>query len=208
MAPKFALSAHSTVTARSPKLAAVVTQPYDKISPEMQARYYALSPHNLVRIIRGRSRPGLPGQRLHARGTRFRRWIQSACWSPNQPALYPYYQDYEVPGQGGPRKRRRGFIALLRLEDYSARVVHRHEETLSGPKADRLELLKVTRAHFGQIFMLYSDPAGEIEKLLAAHAPGSLALGDRRVRHPPLRVAGDRPPTLEAVRRRCTRSRW
>ena len=66
---------------------------------------------------------------------------------------------------------RRGFIAVCRLEDYSARVILPHEQTLSGPKTDRLELLKVTRAHFGQIFVLYSDPAGVVESLLAERTP-------------------------------------
>ena len=42
----------------------------------------------------------------------------------------------------------------------------RHEQTLSKPRADRLNLLRATRAHFGQIFMLYSDPSYEIEGLL------------------------------------------
>ena len=45
-------------------------------------------------------------------------------------------------------------------------MVVRHEQTLSKPKSDRLNLLKATRAHFGQIFMLYSDPAGTVERLL------------------------------------------
>src|SRR3984885_14421903 len=36
----------------------LVTQPYDKISPGMQARYLSLSPYNLVRIILGERRPG------------------------------------------------------------------------------------------------------------------------------------------------------
>jgi uncharacterized protein (DUF1015 family) len=54
------------------------------------------------------------------------------------------------------------------LEDYTAGVVHRHEETLAGPKQDRLQLLKATRAHFGQIFMLYSDPEGSVESMLQA----------------------------------------
>jgi len=155
-------------------LGAVVTQPYDKISAEMQARYYGLSPHNLVRIIRGRARPedGL-ADNVYVRSARdFREWIRSgALVSESEPAIYPYSQEYEVPGQRGLRKQRRGFIALLRLEDYSARVVHRHEETLSGPKTDRLELLKATRAHCGQIFMLYSDPTGQVENLLGAAAP-------------------------------------
>jgi uncharacterized protein (DUF1015 family) len=160
---------------KTPDLGTVVTQPYDKISPEMQARYYDLSPYNLVRIIRGRTLAGDgPADNVYVRAARdFQDWIQSGVLiSEHEPALYPYHQEYEVPGQRGVRKERRGFIALLRLEDYSARVVHRHEETLSGPKADRLELLKATRAHFGQIFMLYSDPTGTVEKLLAAPAAG------------------------------------
>jgi uncharacterized protein (DUF1015 family) len=154
-----------------PDLGAVVTQPYDKISPEMQARYYDLSPNNLVRIIRGRTLPADgPASNVYTRATHdFQAWIKSGVLvSGHEPAMYPYNQEYEVPGQRGVRKVRRGFIALLRLEDYSARVVHRHEETLSGPKADRMELLKATRAHYGQIFMLYSDPSGAIENLLDA----------------------------------------
>ena len=63
-------------------------------------------------------------------------------------------------------KERRGFIALGRLHDYAERVVFRHEQTLSKPKSDRLNLLQATHAHFGQIFMLYSDPAGSVEEIL------------------------------------------
>src|ERR1035437_3258656 len=160
---------------RTADLGTVVTQPYDKISPEMQARYYGLSPHNLVRIIRGRtSLEDGPGDNVYTRAAHdFQSWIKTGVLvSADKPTIYPYNQEYEVPGQPGVRKVRRGFIALLRLEDYSARVVHRHEETLSGPKADRMELLKATRAHYGQIFMLYSDPNGTVENLLAAPASG------------------------------------
>jgi uncharacterized protein (DUF1015 family) len=63
-------------------------------------------------------------------------------------------------------KERRGFIGLGKLHEYSEQVVFRHEQTLSKPKNDRLNLLKATHAHFGQIFMLYSDPAGSVEKIL------------------------------------------
>jgi len=58
--------------------------------------------------------------------------------------------------------------------------VHRHEQTLSGPKQDRLELLRHTRAHAGQLFMLYPDPGGEIDRLLdrAAAAPPSMSVAD------------------------------
>jgi uncharacterized protein (DUF1015 family) len=181
-----------------PDLGAVVTQPYDKISPEMQARYYDLSPQNLVRIIRGRTLPEDDSvNNVYVRAARdFQAWIKSGMLiSESEPAIYPYYQEYEVPGQHGVRKQRRGFIALLRLEDYAARVVHRHEETLSGPKADRLELLKATRAHYGQIFMLYSDPTGTIESLLAAPAAGQpweQVTDEYGTRHSAWRVADPR----------------
>lgn len=151
-------------------LANVVTQPYDKITPEMQDRYYKVSQHNLARIIRRRvEAKDTEDDPYAAAAADFRRWIEGGILvRDSAPALYPYDQDYAVPGQAGMRKRRRGFIALCRLEDYSAVVVHPHEETLSGPKADRLALLRATRAHFGQIFMLYTDPEGAIERELAA----------------------------------------
>jgi len=157
------------------ELGKVVTQPYDKISPEMQARYYDLSAYNLVRIVKGRQHPTDTAQgNVYTRAARYLgEWIDQGALVPDPaPAIYPYYQEYAAPGQGGVAKQRRGFIALARLEDYSARVVHRHEETLSGPKADRLELLKATRAHCEQLFMLYSDPSGEIEKAIEGATSG------------------------------------
>ena len=156
-------------------LGQVVTQPYDKITPEMQERYYTSHPHNLVRVIRGRQHShDTPEDNVYTRAARhLHDWMEErALVLDPQPALYPYYQQYAVSGQPQLKRQRRGFIALCRLEDYSVGVVHRHEETLSGPKADRLELLKVTRAHFGQIFMLYSDPAGAMEQALEPATEG------------------------------------
>jgi uncharacterized protein (DUF1015 family) len=153
------------------ELARVVTQPYDKITPQMQARYYEASPYNLVRIILGRKEPGDSAENnVYRRAARdFHDWIgKRALIADREPALYVYNQEYALAGASTPTKTRRGLIALCRLENYGAGIVHRHEETLSGPKADRLELLKATRAHFGQIFMLYSDPEGAIERALAS----------------------------------------
>ena len=81
------------------------------------------------------------------------------------PSFYAYTQEYAVPGTSEPRTRR-GFIGAGKLEEYSAGVVFRHEHTLSGPKADRLELLRRTRTHTGQLFMLYSDPQQRIDRIL------------------------------------------
>ncbi|MFZ0804474.1 MAG: DUF1015 domain-containing protein [Terriglobales bacterium] len=153
-------------------LASVVTQPYDKITPEMQERYYAASPHNLVRIILGkREANDDAGENTYTRAAAyFRDWRRQGVFLPEaQPSIYSYVQHFTVPG-GGKELERRGFIALGELEDYSDGVVFRHEQTLAKPKADRLDLLRATRAHFGQLFMLYSDATGEIDGLLAAAA--------------------------------------
>jgi uncharacterized protein (DUF1015 family) len=151
------------------RLADVVTQPYDKISPAMQQAYYQRSPYNLVRIILG-----LPelfdaekGENVYSRAARdFRAWRELGILTQeHDPCVFAYSQRFQVPGTDT-IKERRGFIALGKLHDYSDKVVFRHEQTLSKPKSDRLNLLKATQAHFGQIFMLYSDPSGSVEKNL------------------------------------------
>jgi uncharacterized protein (DUF1015 family) len=180
----------------------VVTQPYDKITPEMQARYYRLSPHSLARIIRRQLEPS-DDEVYAAAAADFRRWIDGGILvRDDAPAFYPYDQEYSVPGQPSVRKRRCGFIGLCRLEDYSAGVVHRHEETLSGPKADRLAVLRATRAHFGQIFLLYSDPEGAVEEELAAvtsaAAPWERVEDEYGTRHEVWRLTA--PPAIERIR--------
>ena len=155
------------------RLSDVVTQPYDKISPAMQQAYYQRSPYNLVRIILG-----LPelfdaerGESVYTRAARdLNAWKeQGVLTQEKEPCIFAYAQRFRVPGTDIV-KERRGFIALGKLHDYSEQVVFRHEYTLSKPKSDRLNLLKATHAHFGQIFMLYSDPAGSVESILYDNA--------------------------------------
>lgn len=150
------------------KLEDVVTQPYDKITPEMQSRYYDLSPHNLVRIILGKSgETDTPGFNTYTRAAEYLHdWRSAGILKQDpEPGFYLYSQTFTVPGTRDLAERR-GLIALGRIHDYADGVVFRHEQTLSKPRADRLNLLRATRAHFGQIFMLYSDSEGAVEKLL------------------------------------------
>jgi uncharacterized protein (DUF1015 family) len=163
-------------TEKAGPLENLVTQPYDKISPAMQSRYLSLSPHNLVRVILGERRAGdSESDNVYTRAARYLDdWIASGVLARDrQTGIFPYFQEFTVPDTGE-RLVRKGFIALGAVEDYSRGVVHRHEQTLSGPKKDRLELLRHTHAHCGQLFMLYPDPDGAIDALLdeaAALAP-------------------------------------
>jgi uncharacterized protein (DUF1015 family) len=155
--------------------AKVLTQPYDKITPAMAEKYAAASPYNLIPVEKGKTMPeDAPGNNVYTRAAKaLEDWIRAGVIVRDaMPSLYAYFQEYTVPGTSD-RRVRKGFIALGRVEDYSSGIVFRHEQTLSGPKADRLELLRHTRTHTGQLFMLYSDAAALVDALLDAAARGT-----------------------------------
>ncbi len=146
----------------------VVTQPYDKISPKMQERYYSLHPNNIVRIICGTSSPDdSPANNVYTRAAGYlKQWRETAILQQlPEPAFFIYFQRFKVPGETDVRLRK-GFVGVGQLEDYASKVVFPHERTLTGPKQDRLELLRHTKTQFEQIFMLYEDPERRIDNVL------------------------------------------
>jgi uncharacterized protein (DUF1015 family) len=146
----------------------VVTQPYDKISKQMQERYYALHPNNIIRIVLGKTNPeDSSTNNVYTRAAGYlKEWRAGGILEQiPEPAFFVYFQRFAVPDTKEVRTRK-GFVGLGRLEDYANKVVFPHERTLTGPKKDRLELLRHTRTHFEQIFMLYEDPARRIDSLL------------------------------------------
>jgi len=160
----------------------VLTQPYDKITPAMQEKYYAASPYNLIPVEKGRVLPSdTPQSNVYTRAAqKIEEWIaEKILVQDAAPNLYVYSQEFHVPGTGSHRVRL-GFIALARVEDYDQHVVFRHERTLSGPKADRIELLKQTRVQTGQLFLLYEDQTRNIDSILeeASRGPAPFELAD------------------------------
>src|SRR5882672_3186771 len=154
----------------------VLTQPYDKISPAMQEKYYAADPHNLITIEKGRVFPNDSAQNnVYTRAaSALQDWIRNQIAVQDfADSFYAYTQEYTVPG-GDERRTRRGFIGAGKLEEYSAGVVFRHEHTLSGPKACWVAFLRHTNTHTGQLFMLYSDAEKRIDAILA-EAEGAAA---------------------------------
>ena len=180
----------------------VVTQPYDKISPEMQDHYYVSSPYNLVRIILGKPQAGdNERESVYTRAADYvQQWRTAGVLTPDdEPSIYLYTQTFQVPGDScGTVLERRGIIALGQVEDYDQKVVFRHEQTLSKPKADRLNLLRATQSHFGQLFMLYSDPAAEIDAVLKPSGPPTTEVRDEYgVQHRLWKVSD--PSVVQAV---------
>ncbi|HEY7404223.1 MAG TPA: DUF1015 domain-containing protein [Candidatus Angelobacter sp.] len=187
------------------KLEDVLTQPYDKITPEMQGKYYERSPHNLVRIILGKAgETDTDSFNVYTRAAEYLHdWRSGGLLKrDNEPAIYIYSQTFTAPGTRE-LSERRGIIALGRIHDYSDGVVFRHEQTHTKPRQDRLNLLRATRAHFGQIFMLYRDPQNEIADLLKAKTeqePDTSVLDEYETLHRLWRV--DHPAVIAALQAR------
>lgn len=139
--------------------ALAVAPPYDVISPQQQAALYAASPHNVVRIEYGEQRPGdTASDNRYTRAAR-----DLAAWRDagvlvrdTAPAIYAYCQQF---GWAGRRYARHAVFAAVRLEEWEKGIVRPHEHTLSGPKRDRLDLLRATRTQVSPVYCLYRPQA-------------------------------------------------
>ena len=155
-------------------LTSVVAPPYDVISPEMWEALYEKSPYNIVRINFGKRHPGNNEQEnRYTRAARlWQAWLSDGIlMRDEQPAIYVCRETYpstllRTSTIGGEQRVRTGFIAAVRLEDFDSGRIKPHERTLSGPKADRLQLLRATKVNFNPIFAFYADPSLRIEHLL------------------------------------------
>ena len=143
--------------------AKLLAPPYDVLSPADRARYAAMDPTNVVHLIL----PEGEGDAKYAHAAElWQSWRKDGTLvRDDEPALYRYHQTFEAEGKTYTRK---GFIALLKLERFGEGSVMPHERTLSGPKADRLKLMRACKAHFSQIFLLYSDPRRSTDKMFSA----------------------------------------
>jgi uncharacterized protein (DUF1015 family) len=150
-------------------LSQVVTQPYDRIDPELQKKYYDLHPYNVVRLIRGQEfEEDTPAHNVYTRAREYyQTWLDAGyLLREAQPSLYVYHQTFSLPD--GRELTRKAFITALELSEFSEGIVLPHERTLSGPKVDRLNLLRATAFNFELIFMLYPDPQNRINAFLDA----------------------------------------
>jgi uncharacterized protein (DUF1015 family) len=168
MADVQALRAFRYDLARVGNLSDVIAPPYDVIDPALQDRLYDRSPYNVIRLIlpRGEAQDSERENRYTRAAQTLRDWVdEGVLVQDSARSLYAYHQEYEVEGR---RFTRKGFLARVRLEPFGTGRIYPHEETLAGPKADRLNLFRATQMNLSPVFGLYPDPDGAAQARLDA----------------------------------------
>jgi len=176
MADVQAFRAYRYDLARVGNLSDVIAPPYDVIDPALQDALYQKSPHNVVRLILNKETPkDSEADNRYTRSAQcLRDWVQQGILTQDSArSLYVYHQDFEVEGK---RFTRKGFMARVRLEPFGQGKIYAHEETMPGPKADRLKLFHATGMNLSQIFGLFPDPAGGVQERLDAAVARALPL--------------------------------
>jgi uncharacterized protein (DUF1015 family) len=147
-------------------LAKVIAPPYDVISQDEQERLHRRSPYNFVRLDLSQE-PDV----YTAVPALLETWINEQVFERDpSPAIYYMTHRFALPTEE--RKNRRGFFALLRLEDFAAGNIRPHERTLAAPKKDRLSLMLATNTQLSPIFTLYSQSQPTINRMLATQIEG------------------------------------
>ncbi|MCS7001559.1 MAG: DUF1015 domain-containing protein [Dehalococcoidia bacterium] len=186
---------------RAPDLGAVTCPPYDVITPEQQRAYHDRDPLNIIRIEYGLPDPAdtpTNNRYTRARAT-FEAWRDTGVLTrDDRPCLYLTEQQFAHRDQ---RYRRRAVIGALTLEPFASGVVLPHEETMSGPKQDRLDLLVAMEANTSPLFGLVADPDGALSRVLEqiAAAPPAAEFTDEFGEGHRLWVI-DEPQAIDAIR--------
>lgn len=147
-------------------LSDVIAPPYDVIEPALQQALYDRSPYNVIRLILNKEQPAdTATENRYSRAARFLRdWqAEGVLAQDSARAVYVYHQHYEVEGKQHVRK---GFLARVRLEPFGQGRIYAHEETMPGPKADRLKLFHATGMNLSPIFGLFPDTEGDVQRRL------------------------------------------
>jgi uncharacterized protein (DUF1015 family) len=153
-------------------LSDVVAPPYDVIGPQLQDELYKKHPANVIRLILNREEPGDDERsNRYSRAAQFlKNWRgEGVLFLESQPALYVYHQVFNSEGQ---TFTRRGFMGRTRLERFGEGKIFPHEETMAGPKQDRLLLTRACRANLSQIFGLFPDTGLQVQEVLEKKVAG------------------------------------
>lgn len=137
----------------------VVAPPYDVISEKYQTELYNRDKFNIVRLILGNE-----VDRYSSSANYLNNWKKEEILIKDEKeGFYLLVQTFK--SLDGKLVKRKGIIALCKIEEFENKIILPHEKTLSKPKEDRLKLLHSTRTNLDQIFGLYSDESLLAEKI-------------------------------------------
>ncbi|NLV74356.1 MAG: DUF1015 domain-containing protein [Chloroflexi bacterium] len=142
---------------------AVLAPPYDIISEADRLRLVGQHPHNIARI--DVTPQGADPANWYALATeRLRDSLSEGILvQDTQPAYYAYVQQFVLPDRR--TFTRRGLFAAVRLAEWG-KGIYRHEFTRTAPRADRLNLMRATRAQLSPVFGMLSDPGAQLQAWL------------------------------------------
>jgi len=176
------------------ELSKVLCPPYDVIKGAARDALIAQDPRNIVAVeLAARYGEQATPEQYEQSAHLLKQWMEEGILARDDAAFYLYEQKFQIPATGE-TKHRRGVLGALTLEAFG-KGVQPHEHTLSGPKTDRLNLLRATRTNISPIFGLVKDDDGWINGLIADYIintpPTSEAVTDDGVEHRLWRVLDD-----------------
>jgi uncharacterized protein (DUF1015 family) len=158
-------------TAETVDVSSRIAPPYDVLDEVAKAKLLAADSRNIVAV----DLPHLPAKTVgpdavYAQaGRMYRQWLQDGVLQRRgTPAMFAYRQTYTAHDQVF---KRRALFANVRVQPLGsapngAGGIYPHEQTFSGPKEDRLKLMRATAAQLSPIFGLHSDADDMIGQLL------------------------------------------
>jgi len=182
--------ARQTDSSGTGDVSTLIAPPYDVLDSASKAALLGRNAKNVVAI----DLPHLPAKELGpaetyaAAGATFRNWLADGTLIRSAaPRMFAYRQTFNSSGR---TLQRSGMGCTVETLPFGARQgggILPHEETFSGPKEDRLALMKATKAQLSPIFGLHPDDKGQatavMARICAAREPDVTADTDDGVRH-------------------------
>ncbi|RPF43197.1 uncharacterized protein (DUF1015 family) [Hydrogenoanaerobacterium saccharovorans] len=152
-------------TQKAGTISSLCCPPYDIISEEQRKAYIAANEHNIIRLELPRGETP-----YETAGATLKEWLAEGVLAQDDKAgIYLYEEEFTVKGE---TKRVKGFISLVKLEEFEKEIILPHEETLSKAKADRFNLMSSTYCNFSQIYSLYFDENRKVATIIERLSAG------------------------------------
>ncbi len=161
-------------TEKAGKITQLVCPPYDIISDEQRMEYLKTNENNIIRLElpKGKNAYKTAGETLN-------NWLGNDILAKDDNAgIYVYEMEFLIKKSA--TKKVKGFISLVKLEEFSKGIILPHEETLSKAKTDRFNLMSETFCNFSQIYSLYMDEDNSTFSLIekASNRPADIEVTD------------------------------